>query len=238
MKRHVLFLDLDGTIADSGPGIHAAMNDALAELEAAPLSKEELSAVIGPALQISGPPVLERRGISIDKLQHFIDRYRHHYISKHLPNTPLNPGMEEALLELANHWHLAVVTAKPEQQARVAIEATGLAHLFVIVVGPEPDKPQPKSELLTRAIGEIQEALGHSIDVARSWMIGDRHHDIDAGVEVGTGAVGVLWGYGNHAELTNAGAHAVVHSPAELVAFIKSQSQREDDAPDGLGHHE
>jgi phosphoglycolate phosphatase len=213
------------------------MNDALAELNSEPLSAEELSAVIGPALQISGPPVLERRGIAVDKLQHFIDRYRHHYISKHLPNTPLNPGMEEALLELANHWHLAVVTAKPEQQAKVAVEATGLAHLFVLVVGPEPNKPQPKSELLTRAIGEIQVALGHSIDAARSWMIGDRHHDIDAGVEVGTGAVGVLWGYGDHAELTNAGAHAVVNSPAELVAFMKTQLPTDGDSQAGSAVH-
>ena len=216
-KTKVLFFDLDGTIADSGPGIHAAMNEALGELGARPLDVSELSAVIGPPLQVSGPPLLAGRGIDANELDNFIHRYRHHYISKHLPHTPLNDGMGELLMELSKDWHLAVVTAKPEPQAIVAIEATGLAHLFVVVVGPEAGRPQPKAELLIRAIGEMQDALGHSIDVNGSWMIGDRHHDIEAGVTVGTGTVGVLWGYGDHAELTAAGATVVVESPAALA---------------------
>jgi phosphoglycolate phosphatase len=51
-------------------------------------------------------------------------------------------------------------------------------------------------------------------------MIGDRYHDIEAGVQVGTKAAGVLWGYGDHEELATAGAHAIVAQPAELLSLL------------------
>jgi phosphoglycolate phosphatase len=51
-------------------------------------------------------------------------------------------------------------------------------------------------------------------------MIGDRHHDIEAGVNVGTNAMGVLWGFGSREELQSAGAHVVAQDPEELVRVL------------------
>jgi phosphoglycolate phosphatase len=51
-------------------------------------------------------------------------------------------------------------------------------------------------------------------------MIGDRAHDIRAGRACRTRTIGVLWGAGDHAELTDAGADHIVGHPSELDALV------------------
>jgi phosphoglycolate phosphatase len=51
-------------------------------------------------------------------------------------------------------------------------------------------------------------------------MVGDREHDVLGAKEVGISSLGVLYGYGSEAELKNAGADHIVHTPAEIVCRI------------------
>lgn len=220
--RGFLFFDLDGTIADSGPGITASMNDAFAAAGLDALSLVEVRRIIGPPLQTTMPELLTRRGVSLDRVDFFIDQYRQIYREHHLPRTPIFDGMADVLNELAQSWHLSVVTAKPQTQADVAVRVVGVDHHMITVVGPADDAPLPKARLLEKALTNVEKSLGHRPDVEQCWMIGDRHHDIDAGLEVGTRAAGVLWGFGDHAELHGAGAHAVVSHPAELLSVLQN----------------
>jgi phosphoglycolate phosphatase len=220
--RGFLFFDLDGTIADSGPGITASMNDAFAAAGLDALSLVEVRRIIGPPLQTTMPELLTRRGVSLDRVDFFIDQYRQIYREHHLPLTPIFDGMADVLNELAQSWHLSVVTAKPQTQADVAVRVVGVDHHMITVVGPADDAPLPKARLLEKALTNVEKSLGHRPDVEQCWMIGDRHHDIDAGLEVGTRAAGVLWGFGDHAELHGAGAHAVVSHPAELLSVLQN----------------
>ena len=59
-------------------------------------------------------------------------------------------------------------------------------------------------------------------------MIGDRHHDIEAARHHGLASIGVLWGFGDRAELEAAGASAIVASAGELAAHLR-QPRPEDD---------
>jgi phosphoglycolate phosphatase len=219
-RRGVLYFDLDGTLADSGAGIHAALNEVFGGYGHADLTREELHMVIGPPLEESLPHLFEPRGISTADVQTYIHDYRAVYKAKHLPNTVFNAGMEEALNALAQEWHLAVVTAKPEPQALIAVEALRSTHRFVTIVGPAGDTAFLKSLLLERAIAEVSESLQEVFPRESCWMIGDRHHDIDAGIAMGTMAMGVLWGFGSREELTHAGAHVVSESPTHLLSTL------------------
>jgi len=219
-KNGILFFDLDGTVADSGSGILASMNHVLEARQLTPLTREELTHVVGPPLSVSFPKVFAPRGVPTDEMHMFISEYRAIYSATHLPQTPLNPGMGEALEVLGRFWHLAVVTSKPEPQALIAINGAGVREYFHVVVGPQDDSEIPKSRLLERAIGEMESILGTTTPLDSCWMIGDRHHDIDAGIEVGTHSAGVLWGFGSHEELRSAGATAIVQTPADLVALL------------------
>jgi phosphoglycolate phosphatase len=221
-KKGILFFDLDGTVADSGTGILAAMNHVLEARHLQPLTSEDLTHFVGPPLSVSFPIVFEPRGVPADEMHLFIAEYRENYSATHLPHTPLNPGMGDALVELKKTWRLAIVTSKPEPQALIAIQATGVRHYFDIVVGPHDDSEIPKAQLLERALREMNELHGELPPLTSCWMIGDRHHDIDAGVEVGTRTVGVLWGFGSREELSSAGATAIVETPQELVAVLNN----------------
>ena len=220
MVRGVLFFDLDGTIADSGAGIHASLNEVFESRGHAPLTITELHMVVGPPLHESLPTLFAPRGISIDLVEEFIQAYRTIYKAKYLPRTQFNIGMKDVIEELHDHFYLAVVTAKPEPQALVAIDALGISDLFLTIVGPENDHPHPKSLLLERALREVTTSLGDSPNRAHCWMIGDRHHDIEAGLHNETKTMGVLWGFGSSDELISAGAHVVVATPTELLATL------------------
>ncbi len=219
-SRGFLFFDLDGTIADSGAGITASMNDAFAAAGLDALSLVEVRRIIGPPLQTTMPELLTARGVGLDRVDFFIDQYRQIYREQHLPRTPIFDGMAEVLNVLAQSWHLSVVTAKPQAQADVAVRTVGVDHHMITVVGPADDAPLPKARLLEKALVNAEKSVGRRPNVEQCWMIGDRHHDIDAGLEVGTRAAGVLWGFGDHAELHGAGAHVVVSRPEELLEVL------------------
>ena len=221
-KKGILFFDLDGTVADSGTGILAAMNHVLEARHLQPLTSADLTHFVGPPLSVSFPTFFAPRGVPTDEMHMFIAEYRKNYSAIHLPQTPLNPGMGDALTELKNSWRLAIVTSKPEPQALIAIQATGVRHYFDIVVGPHDDSEIPKAQLLERALREMNELHGDRPALTSCWMIGDRHHDIDAGVEVGTHTAGVLWGFGSREELGSAGATGIVETPQELVAVLNN----------------
>ena len=74
--------------------------------------------------------------------------------------------------------------------------------------------------LLEDALAFIENKHGSRPHNDACWMIGDRHHDIDAATEVGTKSVGVLWGYGDEAELMSAGATAIARNPADLLDIL------------------
>ena len=215
-----LFLDLDGTLADSGAGITKALNEVLSGIGGAALTPEEQRWIIGPPFQTTMPTILRNRGMDESRAQWLIDEYRRVYTAHHLPHTPLIDGVGDVIDELARNFLLAVVTAKPTNQARIAVRALGMTERFETVVGPAPDKPVPKSVLLREAIAHIEGAREMPLAIGECWMIGDRHHDIDAAVEVGTRSIGVLWGFGDTDELESAGATAIARVPADLISIL------------------
>ena len=219
-KRGYLFFDLDGTIADSGAGITASVNQMFSAVGASPLTPAEVTRIIGPPFQTTMPELLRARGIDEERSLEFIYEYRRIYKADHLPHTPVIEGMRDVVNSLANDWYVSVVTAKPQTQADIAVRATQLDYHMVTVVGPDDDAPVHKSVLLERALKNVELVHGTRPDVTTCWMIGDRHHDIEAGVQVGTHSAGVLWGFGDHDELAGAGASVVLQKPHDLLQLL------------------
>ena len=217
MKQHVLFFDLDGTVADSGAGIMGAMNEVLVARGAAPLTRDDLRHIVGPPLATSYPTFFVPRGLPADGADEFIAQYRAIYTPKYVPVTPPFDGILDVLDTLGRDWHLAIVTSKPEKQALMVLDVTKARSRFVHVVAAESDNEVPKARLLEQAIRELRDHHSISVEHDECWMIGDRHHDIDAATEVGTRGLGVLWGFGSHEELTSAGAHAIARTPDDLL---------------------
>jgi phosphoglycolate phosphatase len=52
-------------------------------------------------------------------------------------------------------------------------------------------------------------------------VIGDTSFDMEMARSAGATAIGVAWGYHETVELTNAGAHAIIHQPADLLVELR-----------------
>ena len=90
--------------------------------------------------------------------------------------------------------------------------------------GPVPayqkvcDCRKPRSGLLRRAASDLD------LDLARSFVVGDRANDIEAGRAVGAAGVLVLTGYGTSVEADARGAaRAVTNNLIEAVSWILRQ---------------
>lgn len=157
MVRAVLF-DLDGTLVDSAPDIHAGVVALLAEEGIAPLSFETVKGFIGNGVPVLMSRVMAAVGIAPDAGRHaewsarFVDRYEHD------PGglTRAYDGVEAALAAL--DLPLGLCTNKPEGPTRALLAEFGWEGRFAALVGGDtlpvrkPD-PAPLHEAVARIGG-------------------------------------------------------------------------------------
>jgi phosphoglycolate phosphatase len=206
------FFDLDGTLVDSGPPIIDSLNEALDRHGLDPVSHEHAHVYIGPPLYDTITDLLVERGQDPTLMTSVLAAYREVYATRSLTETVVYPGIVDMLASVGTR--IGVVTSKPRATAVPILESLGLAELFELIEGPALTSPEPKSATLGRAL------TATSIAPARTAMIGDRRHDIEAGRHHGTHTVGVTWGFGSPEELRSAGADRLVDNPAALGALL------------------
>ena len=146
--------DLDGTLIDSAPDIHAAVNRMLAEVGAEPLSHATVRSFIGNGVAVLTDRVMVARALTrphADLLAIFL----RHYNADSATLTVLYPSARETLLALADAGHaLGICTNKPEGPTRAILAAFGIDQLFGAVYGGDSlsvHKPDPAPLLATVA---------------------------------------------------------------------------------------
>lgn len=224
--RTLACFDLDGCLVLSDAAIEDALRHALAVVGLPPPDAATVRAAIGPPLVATLAALLERAGhdpgrdaAAQARLTAAVTAYRARYASVGFGLTVAAPGVPEvldALRSAADPDDLVVVTAKPTAVAEPLLEHVGLRGAFTAVHGVPltTDSSEEKRVTLARALAQ------HDVSAAAAVMIGDREHDVRAGLIVGTATVGVLWGAGEESELRDAGAHRIVERPAELLALL------------------
>lgn len=209
---NALFWDLDGTITDPMRGITGAYQELLNEYGVAPKSTEELLWVIGPPLRECLPQLIPLK--TPQDIEEAVVRYRHWYVTQELMylDTPY-PGIRELLQDLKQRGTpMYVATAKAHPYARKILEHWNLDSFFIGIHGSELDGTRSlKADLLDWMLERYQ--LSPSKSIA---MIGDRKHDMIAGQAHGLATIGVGYGYGSKAELTNAAADLYVQDLTDL----------------------
>lgn len=209
--------DLDGCLVDSREAIATCMNLGLEAVGAAPVDPAVLHAMIGGQLLGCFESLLTDAGHDPARADDCVAGYRRHYAEVSLTHTTIIPGMDAVLDAVASQRRVLVVTAKPAEFAAPILAAVGLDHYVEAVFAPALDAlREPKAASLRRALA----AADAEADPGAAWMVGDRHHDVEAGLACGVPTVGVTWGSGDRAELTAAGASIVVDTPDELPAVL------------------
>ena len=156
MGQAVIF-DLDGTLIDSAPDIHAASNTVLERHGIAPFNLAEARGFVGHGAGVFIDRCLAARGregeaeLRDQLLEGFLDLYEG---AVYL--TQLYPGVADCLAALASSGvPLGICTNKPEGPTRAVMTHLGIMEHFEIIVGGDtlpvrkPD-PAPLQEAMTR----------------------------------------------------------------------------------------
>lgn len=203
-----VFLDLDGTLMDSEPGILSSLRAAFTAIGRPDIAATDLKWMIGP------PFIDSFAKIDLENPHAAIDSYREVYAAGGMFDARIYDGVLPMIADLKTAQHrLYLATAKPHVAATKITAHFGLASHFKEEFGPELDGTRNwKGDLLAYALERTGEAPEQAV------MVGDRQHDFAAASSVGMKCVGVRWGYGPEVELCE--ADAVIDHPHELVGAI------------------
>ena len=211
MSRLVLF-DLDGTLVDSAPGIHASVRFAVAELGLPDPTTAQLRAMVGPPLQEGFALGFGMSGADVDRA---VAAYRVHYSAGAMLDAPPYPGIPELLAQLrADGATLAVATSKPEPFAVAILDHVGLLGQFASVHGATLDGAVRHKDQVVGA------ALARHPSGRDPVLVGDRAQDVLGAAAHGLPCLGAGWGPAEDGELAAAGAAAIAATPADVVVLL------------------
>lgn len=186
LPRSPVFFDLDGTLADSAPGIVASLDHALTAcgIDAAAIDWQRY---IGPPLPqmitTALPHLAEHHRDAV------ITTYRKHYSCVGLFMTAPFPGIAEQLAMLARlNSQIFVVTNKPQGPAEAILAHMQIDRFIHRVVGGDPTGRITKPDRAVTLVAE--EGLKSGI------FIGDGLDDLHAAERIGARFLLAGWGYG------------------------------------------
>ncbi len=206
-----IFMDLDGTITESGPGIVNAALYMFDRVGVREDNKERLRSFIGPPVTEN---LIELYGFTEEDAQRAYVFFREYYENKGMFENKLYDGIVEAVEELRRAGrHVYIATAKPEFIALPILKHFGITGLFERIFAVRREEGIfDKLQVLQFAAGEMGAMPGPV-------MVGDRKYDIEGGRAVGFATAGVLYGYGSREELLSAGSDYLIDSVADLPAL-------------------
>jgi phosphoglycolate phosphatase len=212
MSRLVLF-DLDGTLVDSAPGIHASVRVAAAALGLPEPTPAQLRAMVGPPLQEGFALALGLAGADVERA---VTAYRAHYVAGAMLDAPPYAGIPELLDRLrADGATLAVTTSKPEPFAVGILGHVGLLDRFASVHGATLDGAvRHKDQVVAAALARHPRGTG-------AVLVGDRAQDVLGAAVHGLPCIGAGWGPAEDGELERAGAALIAATPADVVPALE-----------------
>jgi phosphoglycolate phosphatase len=212
--RPALLFDLDGTLTDPFVGITRSVQYAMEKLGRAVPAADDLRWCIGPPLKVGFARLLDTTDEAA--MDEGVRLYRERYSAIGKFENVLIPGIPEMLATFVDQgYFLSVATSKLKTYAGDIIDHFDLRRYFQVVHGSELDgRNSAKGDL----VGHI--LATERLEPANAIMIGDRSHDIVGANTNGVASIGVLWGYGDLAELTAAGATRIATVPSELPDIV------------------
>jgi phosphoglycolate phosphatase len=214
--------DLDGTLVDTAPDLHAHLNEMLAELGRPDLGLDEVRPMIG-----DGGRRLLQRGLEASggmpegfDLEALFTEFLRRYTAMPLRFGAIYEGVEDTLETFARAGiRCGVCTNKPQAPADRLLAELGLDRHFPVVIGGDS---LPFRKPHGGHIDTVLERLG--ADPARAVMVGDSANDVAAAKASGVPCVLVSFGY-TAIPARELGAHRVIDHMGALPAVLADLHQ-------------
>jgi len=208
----LIVFDWDGTLFDSTALITRCIQAACVDLGVPRPSDRDASYVIGMGL----PEALQHAAPTLppDRYRELGLRYRHHYLaSEH--ELLLFDGTLAMLQALKDRRHLlAVATGKSRRGLDDVLATVRMRGLFDATRTADETASKPHPMMLLELMGEL------GVEPERTLMIGDTTHDLQLAANAGTASVAVSYGAHEPEALAGLAPRHVVHSVAELRAWL------------------
>lgn len=183
MKVDTLLFDLDGTLIDTNDLIIHSFLYTLGLYYPNQYKEEDV-------LKFMGPPLIDSfYSLNPEKAEEMVDVYRKYNKEKH------DEFVKEfdTVFETIEYFHtkgykLGVVTSKTRNTVNMGLKISRLDQFFdVVVTFDDVKQAKPDPECIFKALTLLDSKPEHTI------MVGDNHHDIEAGKNAGTLTAGVAW---------------------------------------------
>ena len=220
--KAVLF-DLDGTLIDSAPDLHAALNQTLESYGEPPYTLEAVTGMIGAGVHKLVERAYTGLGKELDTAtrEKIVERFRSIYIPRATELTTLNSGASDTTRLLSSTGvRIGVVTNKPGAETQEILTHFGLADLMDVVVGGDAGPAtKPAPGLILHAC----ELLG--IEPRDGAFVGDSENDVMAARAAGMPVIAVRGGY-TRLGADGLGADLVIERLDDLPEALQSLAAR------------
>jgi phosphoglycolate phosphatase len=216
-------IDLDGTMLDTVPDFHVAINRMRLDFDLAPITPGQISLMVG-----KGSEHLVRSVLALDFAPHEVEQhfeqaladYQDHYHAINGVHSTVYADVVAGLEALsAQGIRLACVTNKPVAFAIPLLEQKDLASHFEIVYGGDSlsrKKPDPMPLL--------QVCADFGLAPEEVVAIGDSSNDAEAARAAGCWVLTVPYGYNHGVSIHETDSDGIVSSLLEAATLISSHN--------------
>ena len=216
-------IDLDGTMLDTVPDFHVAINRMRLDLDLAPITQAQIAMMVG-----KGSEHLIRSVLALDfepaevaqRFEAALAEYQRHYLDINGVHSTIYAEVVAGLEALsAQGVRLACVTNKPVAFAVPLLEQKNLASFFEIVYGGDSlarKKPDPMPLL--------QVCADFGLAPEQVVAIGDSSNDAEAARAAGCWVLTVPYGYNHGVAIHETDSDGIVSSLLEAATLISSHN--------------
>ncbi|MGK5025226.1 phosphoglycolate phosphatase [Janthinobacterium sp. RB2R34] len=216
-------IDLDGTMLDTVPDFHVAINGMRGEFDLPPISAEAIKLMVG-----KGSENLIRTVLALDfdpagvaqRFEAAMDGYQRHYLTINGQHSTLYPEVEAGLAAMkAAGLRLACVTNKPIAFALPLLKLKNLDQYFEIVYGGDSlakKKPDP--------LPLLQVCADFDLAPANVVAIGDSSNDAQAARAAGCPVLTVPYGYNHGHSIHDTDSDGIVNTLLDAAHAISMQN--------------
>lgn len=196
MQYQTILFDLDGTLTDSFEGITKSAQYALAHFGIQINDLNQLKKFIGPSLYESFTQFYQ---MDHDTANAAVEKYRERFREIGIFENKLYDGIANMLKTLCETGAtLCIASAKPEVFVKRILDYFQIAQYFTFVCGSTLDGFRSSKEDI---IACVLDHFGQP-DLSHVIMVGDRSHDAKGAAFHQVPFCGVLYGFGDKAELS------------------------------------
>lgn len=188
MKYQTVIFDLDGTLADTSPGILNCHRYAHRMMGHKEPPETVLHNVIGaPLLQTYQSTF----GFSEAEARQALVWYRKRYEERGVYESRLYPGIKQVLSELKfSGCNVGLASLKAERFVKIILKLTGIEKYFDAVYGMDDLDSRTKTQLIRFCMNDFHAVSKDTV------LIGDSSYDQIGAQNVGIEFIGVTYGFG------------------------------------------